>query len=158
LLVCNPGHITRLCCNIHKDVWHFNLAYIRENKLRGQHVDPFYHCSRWLRHTASYLALAHEKQNLNQVHPDHYKKIISDNENINLKMPTVLRTWCQVFRMLPKTQNGSHFDVLPFLWKCKRDNERDNLKTRNNYSLHVHARSSIMQENKPKLTVDKFIV
>jgi hypothetical protein len=44
---------------------------------------------------------------------------------------------CQVFRMLSKTQNGSDFNVLPFLWKCKRNNERDNLKTRNNYSLHV---------------------
>jgi hypothetical protein len=40
-------------------------------------------------------------------------------------------------RMLSKTQNGSDFDVLPFLWKCKQNNERDNLKTRNNYSLHV---------------------
>jgi hypothetical protein len=29
------------------------------------------------------------------------------------------------------------FDVLPFLWKCKRNNEGDNLKTRNNYSLHM---------------------
>jgi hypothetical protein len=31
----------------------------------------------------------------------------------------------------------------------------DNLKTRNNYTS---ARSSIMQENKPKVTVGKFIV
>jgi hypothetical protein len=48
-------------------------------------------------------------------------------------LKSVLRTWCQVFQMLSKTQ----IDVLPFLWKCKRNNERDNLKTRNNYSLHV---------------------
>jgi hypothetical protein len=52
-------------------------------------------------------------------------------------LKSVLRTLCQVFRMLSKTQNGSDFDVLPFLWKCKRNNESDNLKTRNNYSLHV---------------------
>jgi hypothetical protein len=52
-------------------------------------------------------------------------------------LKSALRTWCQVFRMLSKTQNGSDFDVLPFLWKCKRNNERDNLKTINNYSLHV---------------------
>jgi hypothetical protein len=52
-------------------------------------------------------------------------------------LKSVLQTWWQVFRMLSKTQNGSDFDVLPFLWKCKRNNERDNLKTRNNYSLHV---------------------
>jgi hypothetical protein len=34
-------------------------------KLRGQHVGPFFHCSIWLCYTASDLALAHEKQNLN---------------------------------------------------------------------------------------------
>jgi hypothetical protein len=44
-------------------------------------------------------------------------------------LKSVLRTWCQVFRTLSKTQNGSDFDVLPFLWKCKRNNECDNLKT-----------------------------
>jgi hypothetical protein len=55
----------------------------------------------------------------------------------SILLKSVLRTCCQVFRMLSKTQNGSDFDVLPFLWKCKRNNERDNLKTRNNYSLHV---------------------
>jgi hypothetical protein len=38
---------------------------------------------------------------------------------------------------MSKTQNGSDFDVLPSLWKCKRNNECDNLKTRNKYSLHV---------------------
>jgi hypothetical protein len=69
-----------------------------------------------------------------------------------------LRTWCQIFRKLSKTQKGSDFDVLPFLWKCKRNNECDNLKTRLNYSLHVQLRSSIMQENELKVTVDKFIV
>jgi hypothetical protein len=42
------------------------------------------------------------------------------------------------FRRLSKTQNGRDFDVFPFLWKCKRNNECDNLKTRNNYILHVH--------------------
>jgi hypothetical protein len=74
-------------------------------------------------------------------------------------LKSVLRTWCQVFRMLSKTQNGSDFDILPFLrWKCKQNNERDNLKTRNNSVLSTCARSSIMQENKPKVTVDKFIV
>jgi hypothetical protein len=31
----------------------------------------------------------------------------------------------------------SDFVVLPFLLKCKQNNECDNLKTRNNYSLHV---------------------
>jgi hypothetical protein len=48
-----------------------------------------------------------------------------------------MSSWCQVFRMLSKTQNGSDFDVLPFLWKCKRNNERNNPKTRNNYSPHI---------------------
>jgi hypothetical protein len=52
-------------------------------------------------------------------------------------LKSVLWTWCQVFRMLSKTQNGRDFDVLPFLLKCKRNDERDNLKSRNNYSLHV---------------------
>jgi hypothetical protein len=37
-------------------------------KLRGQHVDPFFHCSIWLCYICSNVALAHEKQNLNQVH------------------------------------------------------------------------------------------
>jgi hypothetical protein len=36
-----------------------------------------------------------------------------------------------------KRQGSSDFGFLPFLWKCKRNNERDNPKTRNNYSLQV---------------------
>ena len=53
-------------------------------------------------------------------------------------LKSVLRTYCQVFRILSKTQNGSDVDVLPFIWKCKRNNERGNLKTKNqNYSLHM---------------------
>ena len=51
------------------------LGYLgRGYKLRGQHVDPFSHCSIWLCYTASDLALAHIlRQNLNQV--QHYKKM-----------------------------------------------------------------------------------
>jgi hypothetical protein len=39
---------------------------------------------------------------------------------------------CQKLKM---EATSSDLDVLPFLWKCKRNNECDNLKTRNNYSL-----------------------
>jgi hypothetical protein len=34
---------------------------------------------------------------------------------------------------LKMKETWSDFDVLPFLWKCKRNNERDNLKTRNKF-------------------------
>ena len=43
---------------------------------------------------------------------------------------------CQKLKM---EATKSDFDVLPFLWKRKRNNESDNLKTRNNYSLHVQV-------------------
>jgi hypothetical protein len=52
-------------------------------------------------------------------------------------LKSLLRTWwkcsegCQKLKM---EATRSDFDVLPFLWKCKRNNERNNLKTRNNYS------------------------
>ena len=51
-----------------------------------------------------------------------------------------LRTWCQVFRMLSKTQNGRANERLrsfAFSGKMLANNKCDNLKTRNNYILHV---------------------
>jgi hypothetical protein len=48
-----------------------------------------------------------------------------------------LRTCCQVFQMLSKTKKWKRLRSFAFVWKCKRNNERDNPKTRNNYSLHV---------------------
>jgi hypothetical protein len=48
--------------------------------LRGQHVDPFSHCSIWLCYTALDLALTHKCT----------IKKLSDNENINLKIPSFL--------------------------------------------------------------------
>ena len=44
------------------------------------------------------------------------------------------------------------------MWKCKWNNECDNLKTIHNYSRHVQDVVHIMQENEPKVTVDKLIV
>jgi hypothetical protein len=62
------------------------LGYLGKGyKLRGQHVDPFSHCSICL------LYVILPQKNKIWIKYMHYKKIISDNENINLKMPSFLR-------------------------------------------------------------------
>ena len=65
------------------------LGYLgRGHKLSGQHVDASPHCSIWLCYTASSRSSFDPQKKLNQVHA--CIKTFSDNENINLKMPSFL--------------------------------------------------------------------
>ena len=56
--------------------------------LRGQHVDPFSHCSIWLCYTASDLAWPTKKNKFES--STCTIKNVSDNENMNLMMPSFL--------------------------------------------------------------------